>query len=478
MQTLPIVPAVEPGVTRPLAWRQRWQALWGQRPGLAAETLRKAWPVLGLALLGTVAATVWMWRDQSSYKPLYGVHENIAAADVLAVLDAEHIAYHLHPDSGQVLVPDGQMGRARMLLASKGVVAKLPAGLELLDHNDPLGVSQFVQDVRFRRGLEGELSQSMMALDAVASARVHLALAKSQSFVINTGEKSSASVIVTLKPGRELTPEQIAAAIQLVAGSVAGLEPQRVSLVDQQGHLLSARVDLSEGFDSASTGNEAQRRIQDDVRKNVRELLAPVLGEQNYRLSVTAEVNNDRIQETREQYGDAPKVTSEAMRDEQDRERLALGVPGSLSNRAPASVTPNAAPATGAAATVPGVPPADDSTAGVRKNASTRQYAYDRSITQVKRSRGHLDKLNVAVILNAAAAPGAAKQWSAEDLANVERTLRGGLASMPTAATSSASPPCLFPRRCRWRRVAAVGHLDRRSPTAHREAETAKAHRG
>jgi flagellar M-ring protein FliF len=111
------------------------------------------------------------------------------------VLDAEHIPYRMHPDSGQVLVPDAMLGKVRMLLAAKGVTAQLPAGLELMDKNDPLGVSQFVQDVRFRRGLEGELAQSIMTLDAIASARVHLSIAKSTSFV-SPAMKSSASVVV------------------------------------------------------------------------------------------------------------------------------------------------------------------------------------------------------------------------------------------------------------------------------------------
>ena len=400
-------------------WRQRLNtALSGlSRLRVSPGGLRSLAPLLVLASAVTVLVLALLWRDQSGYKPVFGQHERVPAADVLAVLDAEHVPYRLHPDSGQVLVPESELGRARMLLAAKGVVAKLPSGLELMDHNDPLGVSQFVQDIRFRRGLEGELAQSMMALDAVDQARVHLSIAKSSSFVLNDGQKSSASVVLTLKPGRKLTNEQIAAAINLVSGSVANLDPARVSLVDQQGHLLSARVDLSEGFEGAAQGNEAQRQIQDEVRRNVGELLAPVLGEGNYRLSVTADVNNDRVQETREQYGDAPKLTNEAMREEQDRERIALGVPGSLSNRAPAAL-PAASAASGAA---------DDSGSTARKNAATRQYAYDRSITQVKKSRGRLERLSVAVLLNTAAAPGGAKTWAPEDIAKIEKLLTGGL---------------------------------------------------
>jgi flagellar M-ring protein FliF len=402
------------------------------RPSMPAGLLKSLAPLLALAIGGTALALMLMWRDQAAYKPVFGQREKIAVTDMMTVLDAEHIPYRLHPDSGQVLVPEGQLGKVRMLLAAKGVVAKLPNGLELMDRNDPLGVSQFVQDVRFRRGLEGELAQSMMALDAVEHARVHLSIAKSSSFVVSDGQKSSASVVLTLKPGRTLSHEQIAAAINLVAGSVASLDPQRISLVDQAGNLLSARVDLSEGAEGlAAQGNDAAKHFQDEVRRNVRDILAPVLGEQNYRLSVTAEVDNDRVQETREQYGDAPKITNEAMREEMDRQQMAMGVPGSLSNR------PVNAPK---AASSP-----EDDGASARKNASTRQYAYDRSITQIKRSRGRLARMNVAVVLNNAAAPAGALQWSAEELGKIERVLTSGLGINAERGDKLTVSPMSFP---------------------------------
>ncbi|NVM79781.1 flagellar M-ring protein FliF [Duganella sp. SG902] len=406
---------------------ERWRA----NPSAAASALspnllKTLYPLLLLAIGLTALVLMYMWSNQASYKPVFGAREKVAAPDMMNVLDTEHIPYRIHPESGQVLVPDSMLGKVRMLLAAKGVTAQLPAGLELMDKNDPLGVSQFVQDVRFRRGLEGELAQSIMTLDAISHARVHLSIAKSTSFVSSDGEKSSASVVVQLKPGRTLAPEAIAAVVNMVAGSVASLAPARVSLVDQAGNLLSAHIDLADGFDAGTSGNDASKRYADEVKANIKGLLGPVIGDDNYRMSVAAAVDNDRVEETVEKYGADPKVTSEAMREEQDRNRMVMGVPGTLSNRPPpAAANPAAAnQQTAGGANDPNTAPADGT---ARKNATTRQYAYDRSITQTKRSRGRLEKLSVAVVLAQAASPTPKTGWSAAEIANIDKILRNGL---------------------------------------------------
>ncbi|SFF75354.1 flagellar M-ring protein FliF [Duganella sp. CF458] len=397
----------------------RWRG--AAAPAVPPAVLKNLYPLLLLAVGVTALVLMFLWKDQSGYKPVFGQREKVATADMMTVLDAEKISYRIHPETGQVLVPEGKLGQVRMLLAAKGVTAQLPAGLELMDKSDPLGVSQFVQDVRFRRGLEGELANSIMTLDAIAHARVHLSIAKSTSFVASDGEKSSASVVIATKPGRALAPEHIAAIVNMVAGSVASLSPARVSLVDQAGNLLSSHVDLSEAFDASTSSNESAKRQQDEIRANIKGLLGPIVGDSNFRVSVTADVDNDKVEETVEKYGAEPKVTSEAMREEQDRNRIAMGVPGTLSNRPPQQQAADAAAQGGAAA--PGQAP--DGTA--RKNATTRQYAYDRSITQTKRARGRLVRQNVAVVLAQAAAPFPKTGWTAAEIANIDKVLRSGL---------------------------------------------------
>ncbi|KQZ32528.1 flagellar basal-body MS-ring/collar protein FliF [Duganella sp. Root1480D1] len=402
----------------------RWRG--AAAPTVPPAVLKNLYPLLLLAVGVTALVLMILWKDQSGYKPVFGQREKVATADMMNVLDAEKISYRIHPETGQVLVPEGKLGQVRMLLAAKGVTAQLPSGLELMDKSDPLGVSQFVQDVRFRRGLEGELAQSIMTLDAIAHARVHLSIAKSTSFVSSDGEKSSASVVIATKPGRTLAPEHIAAIVNMVSGSVASLSPARVSLVDQAGNLLSSHVDLSEAFDASTSTNENAKRQQDEIRSNIKGLLGPIVGDNNFRVSVTADVDNDKVEETVEKYGADPKVTSEAMREEQDRNRIAMGVPGTLSNRPPQQQAADAAAAQAAAqggAAAPGQAP--EGTA--RKNATTRQYAYDRSITQTKRARGRLVRQNVAVVLAQAAAPFPKTGWSAAEIANIDKVLRSGL---------------------------------------------------
>src|SRR5690606_28265592 len=180
----------------------------------------------GMALLAALLAAgvvYYLWSDNRAYRPLHGAGEAFPAAEVMQVLDADSIAYRLHPQSGQVLVRDDQLARARMLLAAKGVKVAVPAGYELFDKDEPLGTSQFVQDVRLKRSLEGELARTVMAMEGVQQARVHLAIDQQSSFVVSQREPAKASVMLQLAPGFRPKPEQVAAVVNLVANSVPQL---------------------------------------------------------------------------------------------------------------------------------------------------------------------------------------------------------------------------------------------------------------
>src|SRR5690606_9839958 len=129
--------------------------------------------------------------SSQSFRPLYGQQEKFDVGDIVSVLEAESISYRLQEQNGQVLVPEGEVARVRMLLAAKGIKAKLPTGLDSLQEDSSLGTSQFMETARYRHGLEGELVRTIIALNAVSNARVHLAIPRQTLFVRQNGEAPS-----------------------------------------------------------------------------------------------------------------------------------------------------------------------------------------------------------------------------------------------------------------------------------------------
>ncbi|MGF6690044.1 flagellar M-ring protein FliF [Metapseudomonas resinovorans] len=379
----------------------------------------------GAAALLALGTVFYLWRDQGAFKPLYGAGEAFPAAEVMQVLDTEGLVYRIHPQSGQVLVSEQDLARARMLLAAKGVKVSVPPGYELFDKDEPLGTSQFVQDVRLKRSLEGELARTIMAVKGVKSARVHLAQEEATSFVVNRRSPPKASVMLTLDPGTRLKPEQVGAIANLVANSVPQLKPEDVSVVDQMGSLLSRGL-------NAWGGSGQNWEVIDDYQQkavaNIEEVLAPVLGAGNYRISVAADMDFSQKEETFQAFGDNPRMRSEVLRNETTLDQLALGVPGSLSNRPPPA--PPQQPA--AQPDQAGQPPAgnpsvqtDNKAATSTRNETTRQNDYDQSVTHIRHPSYALRRQSVAVVLNSATAPQGG--WTAQARAELEATVKSAV---------------------------------------------------
>lgn len=383
----------------------------------------------GIAALVAVGVVFYLWRDQGSYRPLYGAGETYSAADVMQVLDTEAIAYNLHPQTGQVLVREDQIARARMLLSAKGVQAEKPDGYELFDKEEPLGTSQFVQDVRLKRSMEGELARSVMTMKGVEMARVHLALQENSSFVVSKRDPAKASVILQVAPGYKLKPEQVSAIVNLVASSVPQLAAKDVSVVDQHGVLLSRGLNETAGpVQSWDLVNDYQTKAV----TNVEEVLAPVLGAGNYRISVAADVDFSQREETLQSYGNNPRLRSEILRDESVLDQLALGVPGSLSNRPVPPATQENQPAEGAVPEGPNVGGELTAESNMENKAATslrkesnRQLEYDQSVTHVKHAPFALRRQSVAVVINAATAPEGG--WTPEARAELESMVKSAV---------------------------------------------------
>lgn len=369
----------------------------------------------GMAVIAAalaVAVVFYMWRDNSSFRPLHGAGEAFPVAEVMQVLDSETLQYRVHPQSGQILVREDQLSKARMLLAAKGVKVALPAGYELFDKEEPLGTSQFVQDVRLKRSLEGELARTVMSLKGVQQARVHLAQEENSSFVASKRAPTKASVMVQLEPGYRLATEQVAAIVNLISGSVPNLKPEDVGVVDQYGALLSRGLNVGGG---PAQNWQAVEDYQQKAVANIEEVLAPVLGRGNYRISVAADIDFSQKEETFQSFGETPRLRREVLSNESALDQLALGIPGSLANRPVAPPEEGEAPAT------------EGETKGATsiREESTRQLDYDQSVVHVKHAGFALRQQSIAVVLNADAAPEGG--WSDEARAELDAMVRSAV---------------------------------------------------
>lgn len=372
---------------------------------LPQSRLKPHWLIAAGAVLLTGAIVFSLWRSNQGYVALYGSQEKLPMAQVVEVLGAESIAYRINPDNGQILIPEDKLPRARMALAAKGITAVMPDGYELMDKEEMLGSSQFVQNVRYKRSLEGELARSIMALDPVENARVHLGLSESSSFVMTNKPQSSASVMLQLRYGKQLDEQQVAAIVQLVAGSVPGLQAASVRVVDQAGNLLSENGQQS-GSNMASIrqGRDVIDRIRRETIGNIAGLLTPLFGSENFRISVTPDVDMSSVEETQERLGKEPQISDENISRENTTNELAISIPGSLSNR---PVNPPAQPVNPPA----GQTQTQTQTQTQNSNPSSlssrsqeqRKYAFDRDIRHIRHPGYKLEKLRVAVALNQAA---------------------------------------------------------------------------
>ncbi|SNY68108.1 flagellar basal-body MS-ring/collar protein FliF [Enterobacter sp. CC120223-11] len=368
-----------------------------------------------------VAIVLSLWNHNQGYVALYGAQEQIPVAQVVDVLGAENIPYRIDPNNGQILVTDSNLSRARMALAAKGITAVTPDGYELMDKEEMLGSSQFIQNVRYKRSLEGELAKSIMALDPVENARVHLGLSETSSFVMTNKPNSSASVMVQLRYGRKLDEQQVASIVQLVAGSVPGMTANSVRVVDQAGNLLSDELVGADGsFAGKRAGSEVVQRIREETRKNIADLLMPLVGAGNFRISVAPSVDLSSVEETQERLGKDPRVSDEQLSQENTTNEMAFGIPGSLSNR-PVNQPP--APANNANAAAAQTNQAAATTSDPRslsnRSSEQRKYAFDRDIRHIRHPGYKLEKMSVAVALNQQA-PMLAK-ITPEQLASITR---------------------------------------------------------
>ena len=372
--------------------------------------------VAAAAVVAIVIAMV-LWAKQPSYSVLYNNLTDEDGGAIVTQLTQMNIPYRFAENGGALMVPEANVHELRLRLAQQGLPKGGSVGFELLD-KEKFGISQFSEQVNYQRALEGELARTIESLGPVKSARVHLAMPKPTLFV-REQKAPSASVTLTLQPGRALDEGQIQAIAHMVSSSVAGLPPGNVTVVDQTGRLLT-RSD-SAGRDL----NDAQLKYSSEVearyQQRIEAILNPILGQGNVHAQVTAQINFDTAEQTDEKYQPNANPSNSAIRSrqtstsDQSGSPYPGGVPGALSNQpAPANTapvtTPNNNAANGQAANgqnnaannasqTTSTAPASSGPTNSRRD-DTVNYELDRSIRHTKVNVGDVQRLSVAVVVN------------------------------------------------------------------------------
>lgn len=381
-------------------------------PGAIGFNLRPILLLVGIAAAVAAGVVVVLWWKGPNWSLLYG---NLADSDASAVvqsLQTAGIEYKLDNTTGAIMVPAERVHDARLQLASQGLPEGKSSGLELISKDPGFGVSQFMENARYQYALESELAKTISSLQAVEAARIHLAIPQQSAFV-HDRRPVSASVLLQLRAGHRLEPEQVSAIVHLVASSIPELDSDNVTVVDQQGRLLSSPKSAEAAV--AAEQFEAAHRVEDTYIERIEQLLAPLVGEGRVRAQVTVELDPGNSEEAHEQYKpDSAVVRSEQSSEENSRNGsgAAGGIPGALSNQPPAGGVAVAAakpaptptgPAAAAAATAAAAAAATAASNATPDNTSkqnTRNYEIDRTVSYSRQPAGRVKRVTVAVLVD------------------------------------------------------------------------------
>lgn len=396
--------------------------------GNSLERLRDAFNLLGtqqkLAFMVAIAALIAvivgtaLWSQQPDWKVLFSNLGEKDGGTIIGILEQQNIPHRMS-DNGAVLVPGNRVHEIRLKLASQGLPRGGMVGFELME-NQKFGISQFAEQVNYQRGLEGELARTIMSIGAVQSARVHLAIPKPSVFV-REDQKPTASVMLNLYAGRSLDAGQVAGITHLVSSSVPQLQSANITVIDQNGSMLSQlKSKLTEaGLDP--TQIKYVREIEENIVKRIDDILRPVLGDSNFKVQVAADIDFSQSEQTAESYRPNNTPETSSIRSRQSNETATVnqsagGVPGALTNQPPVPATaPLTTPPTGN----PPNQPAKAGDAAGRVDAagitaplnaagqpistsknSTVNYEVDKTIRYTKQSMGTIQRLNAAVVVN------------------------------------------------------------------------------
>ncbi len=369
--------------------------------------------LIGVPLLLALIIASLLWSREPDYRVLFSGLTDKDGGAILAVLNTQKVPYKMAENGAAILVPADRVHETRLQLASQGLPRGGNVGFELME-NARLGLTQFQEQVNYQRALEGELSRSIQSLGTVASARVHLAIPKPSIFV-REQNRPTASVLISLINGRALDRSQVEGIVHLVSSSVPELTPSAVSVVDQNGNLLSAEKPKS-GLDA--TQLQFVHEIEQQYSRRIIALLSPIVGASNIRAQVTADVDFSQLERTEEFFKPNTNPDQAAIRSQQTSESSQpgphnpTGVPGALTNTPPgtnvaaqaqgANIATN--PQANAQGQAPGGANADTlaliEAGKSTQRASTTNYEVDKSVVFTREPTGRIRRVSAAVVVN------------------------------------------------------------------------------
>ncbi len=357
--------------------------------------------IMASAAVIAVLVGALMWSQTPEYRVLYNNVADQDGAAIIGALQQMNVPYKFSSNGGAILVPEKQVHEVRLRLAGQGLPKGNLPGFELME-NQKFGSSQFLEQVNYQRALEGELARSIQSLSAVQSARVHLAIAKPSVFSRDK-QQPSVSVLLNLYPGRVLSVEQISAIVHLMASSVPNLPIKNVTVVDQNGNLLSTQHENKQdkAFDAKQL--EYIQDLEENYIRRIEAILTPITGAANVRAQVTADLDFSRIERAEEIYRPNNSETDVAsVRSQKTFESTTTGsktdggIPGALTNRPPDPASAPIDAKAGNNETSDKAPPLPTD----KKKESTINYEVDKTVQHTQQSTGSIKRLTAAVVVN------------------------------------------------------------------------------
>ena len=338
-------------------------------------------------LAAALALGLWLffWTQQPGYATLYSGLADRDAAELSEALRAANIPFQLEANGSAIAVPEAQLSEARLKMAALGLPQGSRAGFEMIEGEQGFGVSQFVEGARYQMALETELARTIITLRPVRNARVHLAIPKPSAFT-RMRQDAAASVLLELFPGRALDSNQVKAIVHLVATSIPHLDPERVTVIDQSGRLLTQPDPDSEDAINNRQFEQVQR-LQDDYASRIARLLEPMTGPGRVSAQVAIDMDFSTVEEAREVYGAEPqKLRSEQVAEESMTGTTDGGIPGAVANTPPTGEPAQA-----------GAPAALPSSAS---RSATRNFEMDRTLVHSRQGPGRITRVSAAVLVD------------------------------------------------------------------------------